>query len=70
MVEEIQVEFKINYKTEFGQVLALVGDCEQVGNWKDFHKTTMEWTEGDWWKITLKIPQKSFFLYKYVVVDY
>ena len=62
--------FKVNYKTQFGECLSIVGETDQVGNWKDLSKGSMQWTEGDWWKISLELDPRVPFMYKYVVVDH
>ena len=42
------VTFKIGYKTEMGQSVAIVGNIDPLGNWKQF-KGLMKWTEGHIW---------------------
>ena len=62
--------FKVNYKTEFGEALSIVGENAATGCWIDFSKGLMQWTEGDWWKVSLDIDPRKHFMYKYVVVDH
>lgn len=45
------VTFRIQYETNFGQNLCLVGDTEELGNWKEFSKNKMRWTKGHNWEI-------------------
>ena len=66
----VRVTFKVNYKTQYGECLSLVGDTHQTGQWRDFSKNLMEWSDGDWWEISLDVDLDGPFLYKYVVIDY
>lgn len=68
--EFVLLTFKIKYKTEFGECLSIIGESETTGQWTDFGKGMMEWTEGHWWKITFEIDPKQPFMYKYVVLDH
>lgn len=51
-----------------GDHLAVVGDIDQLGNWKDFQKCTMKWTEGHVWVTENLVVDKPFFLYKYIIM--
>ena len=62
--------FKVNYRTEFGEALAIIGENDATGNWKDFSKGMMEWTQGDWWVVRFEVDPTLSFMYKYVVIDY
>jgi len=47
-----------------------VGNIEELGNWTDFNKCQIEWTEGHHWvSENLIISSKSYFLYKYVIME-
>ena len=67
--DRVQVSFKVNYATEFGESLCIVGETEETGKWSNFERGQMQWTEGNWWKTTLEVDPKVPFQYKYVVID-
>ena len=68
--EKVDIIFTIQYKTEFGQTLAIVGDNKRVGNWSDLSVGSMKWHTGNLWKVTLKdLFVDEPFQYKYVVID-
>ena len=67
---QVLVTFKVNYGTEYGQCMAIVGENEATGEWKNFSKGLMQWTEGNWWQISFLTNARKPFMYKYVVVDY
>lgn len=58
----------IRYETNMGESMSVIGDIEELGNWKNF-KCEMTWTEGHVWVLKdLNIKQKSSFNYKYVLM--
>ena len=66
----MRLNFMVNYRTEYGECLALVGETPAIGQWKDFRPGMMRWTAGDWWQVELTIDARLPFMYKYVVVDH
>jgi hypothetical protein len=62
------VKLQVQYETEMGDHIAVVGEIDELGNWQDFEKCTMKWTEGHVWETENLIVKKPFFLYKYVVM--
>lgn len=59
----------MGYKTELGQSLCVIGNIDQLGNWKQF-KANMKWTEGHVWvlqNVPISVP---YFQYKYVVMNH
>ena len=65
-----KVSFKVRYETSYGEAIAIVGSNDATGNWQDFSRGLMQWTEGHWWQVTLDIHPQTSFMYKYVVIDY
>jgi alpha-amylase len=64
------VTFSINYKTEYGQSVSLVGDHPKLGSWKDLSVGCMTWHEGNVWKLIVTgLDPNSHFQYKYVIID-
>jgi hypothetical protein len=39
------VEFTINYKTDFGKIVCIAGGLKELGDWHEFSKNHMKWTE-------------------------
>jgi 4-alpha-glucanotransferase len=69
--ETKDITFSLTYKTEFGQVLAIVGNHPKVGKWTDYNIGLMKWYTGDLWKVTIKdLVVDEPFEYKYVVIDF
>ena len=64
------VSFRIKYQTNLGQSLAIIGDIDELGCWKDFQKARMTWTEGHVWVLERHpINSSTIFNYKYVVLN-
>ena len=63
------VNFKIQKRTQFGDIIGVSGSSEELGEWKEF-KYLMKWTKGDLW-VSEKalITNKAYFCYKYVLLD-
>lgn len=62
------VTFTLNYKTDYGQIVALVGNHAKLGSWSDFK--WMKWNDGNLWKLTVDVPENESVNYKYVIIDY
>ena len=63
------ITFKIQYKTEFGDSLYVVGSIEELGCWNTL-KCGLKWTENHLWvSEPIQILSSSFFKYKYVIVN-
>lgn len=59
---------RIMYQTSLGESLCVVGDIEELGQWKQF-TCQMKWTEGHVWVLeNLLVKSKPFFNYKYVLL--
>lgn len=48
--------------------MAVVGNIEELGNWKNFQKCQMKWTDGHVWVTEDLVTTQPFFLYKYVIM--
>jgi len=53
------ITFCLNYKTEFGQAIAVVGEIAKLGEWSDFHPGCMKWHDGDNWRLTIRGVQSD-----------
>jgi len=65
--------FKCKYKTEFGQILRIVGNIEELGSWEPSKSLTMTTNDSLYpiWESTQEItgPVGMEIYYKYVVYD-
>ena len=65
------LRLSIQYETQIGEYLAVIGNIEELGNWTNFNKCQIKWTEGhNWVTDNLVISSKSHFLYKYVIMEH
>ena len=68
--KKFNLKLSIQYETQIGEYLAVIGNCEELGNWTDFEKCKIRWTEGhNWVTENLVISSRSHFLYKYVIME-
>lgn len=65
----LKLSFRVPYRTEYGQDVAMVGSSEQLGNWDPSRAMGMRWSEGDVWTVDLEVaPGPHVELeYKYVI---
>lgn len=67
--EFFELQLKIHYETKLGQYLAILGDIDELGSWKEV-KIILKWTEGHIWVTEKPLRLKhKFFRYKYVLVQ-
>lgn len=62
----VPINFQIQYKTDFGQVLKVVGAGDIFGEWTPKDAPVLEWGEDDVWSATLNLPPGSY-EFKFVV---
>ena len=46
---EYSLNLKVNFKTNYGEELAVVGSIAQLGNWDTSKALKMKWTDGHNW---------------------
>lgn len=63
------VTFRLNYRTEFGDYLKIVGDGDALGSWDPQNAPAMVWSEGDEWKATVDLPAGGTYTFKAVLVN-
>jgi hypothetical protein len=51
-----EVKFTTKFKAEFGTFLKVVGGPEQLGAWEVADAPPLQWSDGDYWNITLLLP--------------
>ena len=70
MKVKFNLKLSLQYETQHGEYLAVVGNIDELGHWSNFNKCQLRWTEGhNWVSENLIITSRSFFLYKYVVME-
>lgn len=63
------LHFSIFYETIVGESIAVVGNLEELGKWKEY-KCHLIWTEGHIWRSAKPIVvRESYFEYKYVLLE-
>jgi tartrate dehydratase beta subunit/fumarate hydratase class I family protein len=50
------VRFNIRVRTEFGQVLVVVGGCAALGAWNVDNALRLNWQEGHIWETGVELP--------------
>ncbi|PIE90864.1 MAG: hypothetical protein CR997_04365 [Acidobacteria bacterium] len=65
----MKITFKIHFNTHFGQQLAILGNCDALGNWNPSQAVFMSHIDHGYWVANLELPQRSHykFTYKYVI---
>ncbi|CAL8471033.1 g10575 [Coccomyxa elongata] len=63
------VHFCLQYHTNYGQQIRLVGSHENLGSWQLRDGPDLRWTEGDNWRATVELPAGTVYEYKYVLLD-
>lgn len=51
----LPVSFKIPYRCNFGQNLAMIGAGETLGDWDASKCVKMQWSDGDLWTAELAL---------------
>eukprot|EP00210_Caulerpa_lentillifera_P007238 g6925.t1 len=63
------VEFRIKFRADYGHQMKLVGSDRHFGSWAIAKTPSMKWSDGHIWTCVLKLPIRSIYEYKYVIVD-
>lgn len=62
------IKFEVEYPTQFGESIGVIGSTEELGKWKQV-KIHLKWTSGHIWVSKEPfITQKSYFQFKYVLL--
>lgn len=54
--KKVKLSFKLPYRTNFGQDVAIVGSTEELGSWDPRRGLGMQWSEGDIWVCDFEVP--------------
>lgn len=49
MPKSYKLIFKIHYKVNFGDVIAVIGNIPELGNWNDPGRQKLNWSEENIW---------------------
>jgi hypothetical protein len=60
-------QFRLHYHTGFGQTVHIAGSLEELGKWNWHKAPKMDWKPGDYWTLSLPLPNN--FEYKYIIVN-
>ncbi|GBF93653.1 hypothetical protein Rsub_06756 [Raphidocelis subcapitata] len=66
---KVRVSFRLPYRVDFGQDVAVVGSIDEFGSWQPHRAVALRWTEGDWWTGDVELPAGTNVQmeYKYVI---
>ncbi len=67
----MKIQFNINYKTQFGQFLKVVGNVSKLGSYNVKNAKPMLLKNGEKgdWNLTIDVPEDGEIKYKYVLCD-
>ncbi|MDE6243040.1 MAG: 4-alpha-glucanotransferase, partial [Muribaculaceae bacterium] len=64
----MKITFNINYRTQWGEALYVVGDIPELGAGNDQAALQLNYLGGESWQITLEVSDlKKDFTYRYIV---
>lgn len=52
---KVKLSFRIPYRTDYGQDIAMVGSTDLLGNWDPKRAMGMKWSEGDVWHVDFEV---------------
>lgn len=55
-ITNVTIRFALQFRTDFGQTVRIVGSIPMLGNWSAARAPQMTWTEGDIWVLDLPVP--------------
>lgn len=58
---------RIQYNTNMGENVKIIGSIEELGNWNILKAIKMNWSEGNFWNLDIKLP--TSFQYKYIITN-
>ena len=66
----MNISFNINFYTEWGQTLYIVGSIPELGSWNIEQAKEMQYVDDGNWKLNLELPAKNIHLeYRYFVKE-
>jgi len=56
----VDVTFKVPYRVELGENLAICGGCREFGNWKIIKALELNWNPGHVWTGRVPLPSGRY----------
>lgn len=56
----VEVTFKVPFRVELGESIAICGDCIELGQWKLNQALQLTWTAGHVWIGQMRLPPGSY----------
>lgn len=63
----MKITFNINYRTQWGEALYIVGNLPELGDGNDQAALQLNYLGGESWQIEVDVPQGKSFDYRYIV---
>jgi hypothetical protein len=64
----VQITFSIQYATQYGEQVFIVGSNKTFGEWNEVHGKALNWSGDCWWTLQVELDASELpFEYKYVV---
>eukprot|EP01133_Synstelium_polycarpum_P007563 gene7563-8849_t len=63
------VTFTVNYNTQPGENLYIIGSHPHIGEWDHSKAKRMTWNIGNIWDVKIGFPQECYVQYKYFVMN-
>lgn len=60
--------FEVAHRVNFGEIVRVCGDCDELGQWNPRDGVTLEWSEGDKWTGSALLPRNKTVEFKFVVM--
>lgn len=69
--KDLTITFRVNFQTNFGEKIHLVGNTMKLGMWNPFNAPAMRWTAGNNWILPVTLPYHAVHQleYKYVLAN-
>ena len=66
-----KIIFQINYNTQYGEDIGLLGSIKELGSWHEDKCLRLEWNEGNIWKTTINInfDEINNFEFKFILIE-
>jgi serine/threonine protein kinase len=60
-------DVRIHFRAILGTVVAVMGDCKELGEWKSEQVVKLKWTDGDYWIGRIDVSSVACVEYKYII---
>lgn len=63
----MKLQFRIHYKTNWGETLFVSGNCPELGDWNPEDAIPLHYNGNDFWQTELELNESFDFAYKYFI---